>query len=180
MLDMTDKTHFLQYMPLCFAQLNLQLCKLLLTRKEVCKCLTPEGLKPAVSQREQNDTKASLCQRNTKFQTFEFRSKNSMGKFSLLHSILWKTMMTCLDFLGLSSNLDASHTQLAETFCKILAYPRNILDKWELYILHCSCQNNINQSQTLVTLTLQVKISLLTLTLKRANDFLQQNRWNKT
>jgi len=50
--------------------------------------------------------------------TFEQISKYSIGKFSLLHSILWNTNIICFDLLGLSSNFPASQTQLAATLCE--------------------------------------------------------------
>jgi hypothetical protein len=50
--------------------------------------------------------------------TDENTSKYSIGRFSLLHSILWKTNIICFDLLGLSSNFPASQTQLAASLCK--------------------------------------------------------------
>ena len=61
--------------------------------------------------------------------TCEPISKCSIGKFSILHSILWKTLRIFLAFLGLSSSFDASHKQLAATFCKKLSYPRKLMDE---------------------------------------------------
>lgn len=74
-------------------------------------------LKNAISNTYKDDKRASYPIKNP-ILTFEPRSRCSIGKFSLLHSMRWRTMRTCLAFLGVSSSFDASQTQLAATFCK--------------------------------------------------------------
>ena len=61
--------------------------------------------------------------------TLENGSTFSIGKFSLLHSILWKTMRTCFAFLGLSSSFDASQTQLAATLYSGMKRNKSIINK---------------------------------------------------
>jgi hypothetical protein len=85
-----------------------------------------------------NNNYDNLEYKEGRYLTWEPISKYFIGKFSLRHSILWKTMRTCLAFLGLSSSFDASHTQPAATFCQPLSYPRTILDEehgWRGFML---------------------------------------------